>query len=439
MATRDEDVNDATKIMEETTIVQQQVPDKENKVRYMGEYTLLEEIGRGAMGVVYKARHTRLESIRAVKVLDYDLAKKDEFLRRFEREAKVASNFKHPNIVTIHDIGANEGAYYIGMEYVDGFTLKEILDKKIPLPIALLIVLEVCKALEYIHNEEITYRGERYRDIVHRDIKPANIMITHKGNVKLMDFGIARPVNIMDETITGTMIGTISYMSPEQLDGKPVDMRTDIYSLGVVLYEMITSQKPFGGEPITKVMQNIASGNYLPLQRHLPSLPKGVVAVVSKALDRDINKRYQSIAAMANDIRNLLLPEIVAIPERAISDYLKNGAVIPFVPEKKKGRFLLIVVIGGLMLILLAVAMKMFAPTKLCSVVVNSDMIGIQVDLDDQSFSAKDKQYILIPDVHKGTHDLRVRSIEDSTMLKEQKIEVDEPFEIIKVNLLEEE
>ncbi|MDI6780868.1 MAG: serine/threonine-protein kinase [bacterium] len=424
----------------EKTMVIQQVSDKGNDIDcIIGEYTLLKEIGRGAMGVVYKARHTGLESIRAVKVLAQDLAKKDEFLRRFEREAKIASNFQHPNIVTIHDIGANEGAHYISMEYVDGVTLKEILERKIPLSIALLIILEVCKALEYVHDKKITYRGEMYGDIVHRDIKPANIMVTHMGNVKLTDFGIARPVNITDETITGTMIGTISYMSPEQLNGQAVDRRTDIYSLGVVLYEMITCQKPFGGEPITKVIQNIASGNYLPLQRLLPSLPKKVSAIVSKAIDMDKNKRYQNISDMANDICNLLPQEIVSVPEKAIADYLKNGAAILVVKERKKGRLLLIIGVVGLLIMLLAAAMKMFAPTKLCNIVVNTDMTGIQVELDGQRFSAEDKTYVLIPDVPKGIHALRVVSINDKTRLKEQKIEVDETFEIVRVKLLEEE
>lgn len=421
-----------------------QSPVKNNQ-RCIGGYENLEKIGEGGMATVYKARHKGLDAIRAVKVLTPERARDAEFLKRFEREAKIAAQLQHPNIVAIHDVGMDNGAYYIGMEFVDGVTLREEVVKKgkLPLPIALLIVLEVCKALEHAHDRRFNYRGEDCHSIVHRDIKPGNIMIAKDGKVKLCDFGIARPVDVADETITfhGTMVGTVSYMSPEQIEGKHIDTRTDIYALGVVMYEMLSNQKPFGDKPTITVMQNIAIGKYQSLSKLNTSVPKSVEAIVEKAIAKDPEKRYQHITEMADNIRKIVPAAIITESEKIIRDYLQKGQVPPWDNVKKKGYRWLIMGLCGLIIILIAVAAaKTLTPSNdTYSLIVSCDSPGIQVNIDGQKISAPEKQYLVIPDVSKGKHTLRVQLINDPTKMREQEIEVDEAFEVVKIRFKEDE
>ena len=213
-------------------------------ISQLGRYEVIGELGQGAMGVVYKARDPLIDREVAIKTINLSLAmeERDEYEARFYQEAKAAGRLSHPNIVTIYDVGRSEDIAYIAMEYLHGRELRDILNETKLLPISevLAIVIQVAQGLAYAHEH----------DIVHRDVKPSNVMIVRDGHAKITDFGIARMVSAAVRTQTGMVLGSPKYMSPEQVLGKEIDRRSDIFSLGVMLYELLTGQVPFIGENI---------------------------------------------------------------------------------------------------------------------------------------------------------------------------------------------
>ena len=260
-----------------------------------GRYLLGQMIGTGGMADVYIAQDQRLSREVAVKILRSDLAKDPAFVSRFRKEAKAAAGLNHPAIVSVYDSG-EEPAPYIVMELVSGHTLRELLHKgeRLPLNRALEIAEGILAGLEYSHE----------RHIVHRDIKPANVMITDSGDVKVMDFGIARAMDDLGATLTSTwnVIGTAQYLSPEQAVGEPADSRSDIYSTGCLLFELLTGEPPFTGETPVSIAYQHASST-APLVRTLKSeLPEGIEIVLAVALSKKPEDRYQSAQAMLDDI-----------------------------------------------------------------------------------------------------------------------------------------
>ncbi len=220
----------------------------------IGNCRIVEEIGSGGMAVIYKAVQESLNRTVAVKALKTSVAQDSQFAIRFEREALSVSSLQHENIIHIYDFHKLGGAYFIVMEYVEGIDLYDLLDKcpMLPPDVAAIIAMQVARALDYAH----------YRGIIHRDIKPANIMIGKNGGVKLMDFGIARDQAFGDLTETGTGLGTPSYMSPEQILGDKLDYRSDMFSLGIVLYQMVCGRKPFIEDDHKSVMHKIRLEKY---------------------------------------------------------------------------------------------------------------------------------------------------------------------------------
>ncbi|MDF2875448.1 MAG: prkC, partial [Sporomusa sp.] len=213
-------------------------------------YTILERIGGGGMADVYRAHDKLLDRSVAVKVLRSQFTDDEEFVSRFRREAQAAAKLSHPNIVNIYDVGLDEQAYYIIMEYISGETLKDKIEREAPLPVetAVRISIEIAEALEHAHQN----------NLVHCDIKPHNILVTRSGRIKVTDFGIARAVTSSTMTNSGTIIGSVHYFSPEQAKGAAVGAKSDIYSLGVVLYEMLTGHVPFTGEsPISIALKHL--------------------------------------------------------------------------------------------------------------------------------------------------------------------------------------
>ncbi len=266
----------------------------------LGRYEVLEEIGKGAMGVVYLARDPLIGRLVALKTFRVGFSAKDQehaqFRSRFVREAQSAGILSHPNIVTIHDVvdeGA-DGVCFIAMEYVKGTNLKQLLQKPDSFSSDFLVevVSQVAEALDYAHS----------RGVVHRDIKPANILITPENKVKITDFGIAR-LDTSNLTMEGQLLGTPNYMAPEQIQGKEVDHRADIFSLGVVFYEMLTRRKPFQGENLTAVTHKIVFEPFTPAEEIVRDLPAGLTGVLDRCLEKDPNRRFPRAAEIAKDLR----------------------------------------------------------------------------------------------------------------------------------------
>jgi hypothetical protein len=269
--------------------------------RTLGQYRIIEQLGRGGMAEVYKAYQAALDRYVAVKVLHPLVGADEQFLARFQREAKAVAALRHPNIVQIHDFGHEADRYYMVMEFVEGQTLKHRLDSlqragtHMPLDEVMRIMAEVCSALAYAHQ----------RGMIHRDVKPANVLLSAEGHAVLSDFGIAYMVEGTRYTLTG-VIGTPDYMSPEQGMGQPVDARSDIYSLGVMLYEILTGRVPFSADtPMAVIFKHVQ--NPLPMPRSInPAISEAVERVVLKALSKNPDDRFATTGQMAEALRAAL-------------------------------------------------------------------------------------------------------------------------------------
>ncbi|HEY6047113.1 MAG TPA: protein kinase, partial [Pyrinomonadaceae bacterium] len=277
----------------------------------ISRYRILEKLGQGGMGEVYLAEDTKLGRKVALKLLAEELTQNRDRLSRFDQEAYAASALNHPNILTIYEMGDEAGRHYIATEFIDGMTLRQRMGgPPMELTEILEVAIQVTGALEEAHAA----------GIVHRDIKPENVMIRKNGHVKVLDFGLAKLIEQSlggDETDTeavtralvqtdaGVVLGTSQYMSPEQARGKPIDARTDIWSLGVMLYEMAAGRPPFSGETKTDVIVAIAKSEPLPIARFAPTLPAEFEWIVLKALRKDVDERYQTVKEFESDLKKL--------------------------------------------------------------------------------------------------------------------------------------
>ena len=265
-----------------------------------GRYEIVDELGRGAMGVVYRANDPvigRSVAVKTIRLTEEGTGlSRPELLARFQTEARAAGLLTHPNIVVVYDAGEENGLYYITMELVEGKSLQALLDggHAFPVPRVLRILEQTCSALQFAHE----------RNIVHRDIKPANLMLSADDTVKVTDFGTAKILQMGTVQQTTHVMGTPSYMSPEQVKGRPVDGRTDIFSLGVVMYEMLTGEKPFPGQSITTVIYKIVNEEPVPPRKINPTLHPGLNDIVLRALAKEPEARYQSCRELLDDLRN---------------------------------------------------------------------------------------------------------------------------------------
>ncbi|MDX8384895.1 MAG: serine/threonine-protein kinase [Gallionella sp.] len=267
-------------------------------INQLGRYEVLGELGQGAMGVVYKARDPLIDRIVAIKTINLGLAldEKEEYEERFYQEAKAAGRLNHPNIVTIYDVGRSGDVAYIAMEFLEGRELRDIMNDEgglLPVNQVVDVAAQVARGLDYAHEH----------DIVHRDVKPSNIMVIRDGHAKITDFGIARMASAAVRTQTGMVLGSPKYMSPEQVMGKALDERSDIFSLGVMLYEMLTGQTPFKGENVNAIMYQTL--NAIPAMPSVlnPSVPEMINFIVAKALAKSVDDRYQKAKEFADDLR----------------------------------------------------------------------------------------------------------------------------------------
>src|SRR5262249_20979008 len=278
----------------------------------IGKYEVVEILGKGGMGVVYKAMDNLIERLVAIKMMTGGFTENPDLLKRFYREAKSTGMLQHPNIVIVYELGEHEGSPYLVMEFLEGEPLDKIIASRrdVSMVEKLGYIIQCCTGLAYAHQ----------RGIVHRDIKPANLMVLKDGNCKIVDFGIAR-IGDNSMTRTGQVVGTITYMSPEQINAQVVDGRTDIFSTGVMLYELLTYALPFEGKDTTGTMLKIISEPPPPLQNFLTVHPPELEMVLQKALAKDREERYPTAEDFSLDLRAIQ----EGLRKEALNDYVEQA------------------------------------------------------------------------------------------------------------------
>jgi serine/threonine protein kinase len=266
-------------------------------LKQISRYENLRELGRGAMGIVFKARDPQIGRLIALKTITATVAEDPGLLERFRGEAQAAGALQHPNIVTIYEMGEADGVPFIAMEYLEGESLEALISRRAQVPLAQKVeyLVQTCRALQYAHR----------RGVIHRDIKPANIVVTVDGMVKVVDFGIARLTGA-SKTQTGTLLGTLAYMSPQQIRGDRADGRSDIWSVGVVLYELLTYRRPFQGENHATLLLSILQNEPVPLRKLLGECPHQLDLISQRTLAKDYSARYQSMEELLLELKSAL-------------------------------------------------------------------------------------------------------------------------------------
>jgi serine/threonine protein kinase len=282
-------------------------------------YKIMEKLGQGGMGVVYLAQDTKLDRKVAIKFLPHSISITPEEKERFKIEARASAALSHPNIATIYAIEECDGQAFIVMEYIDGQELKEkIKSGPLPLPDIMSIAFQIAEGLEASHKAEV----------IHRDIKSQNIMITNDEKVKIMDFGLAKIKGSSQLTKVGATVGTVSYMAPEQMQGGNIDEGADIFSFGVILFELLTGAMPFRGEHEAAIMYSIQNEDPLSIQDLRPDAPKSLIKIVLKMLEKDPQKRYKQAAEFISDLRKSQMTD--SVQRSKADDHKKSVAVMYF-------------------------------------------------------------------------------------------------------------
>ena len=306
-------------------------PSEAKKPIRFGKYTLIDRIAVGGMAEIFLARQAGLEGFEktiVIKRIRPHLSKQSNFVKMFLNEAKLAAQLNHPNIVQIYDLGKIGESYFIAMEYIFGRDMRRIIPKAdalgIPFPMvyALKIASSVCEGLYYAHARTDMYGNAL--NIVHRGVTPENIFVSFDGTVKVLDFGIAKAANQIEQTRAGEIKGKLSYMSPEQCMGKPLDNRSDIFSLGVVLYEWLTGFKLFTGDSEVAILKSITEGKIYAPSYFKADIPEGVEAILMKALEKDREKRYQTAWEMQYDLDQFLSQYEFTPSNIHLSNFLKQ-------------------------------------------------------------------------------------------------------------------
>ena len=377
-------------------------------------YKIIKSIGEGGMANVYLAYDTILEREVAVKILRGDLADDEKFVRRFQREANAASSLKHPNIVEMYDVGEDKGRYFIVMEYISGKTLKSLIKKRgaLTLPETLDIMSQLTSAVACAHNSYI----------IHRDIKPQNVMFLEDGRVKITDFGIAMALNSNELTQTNSVMGSVHYLPPEQANGSGSTMKSDIYSLGILMYELITGKLPFKGDNAVEIAIKQMKKQIPSVREYNPNIPQSVENIILKACAKNPKNRYDSVVEMYEDVKTCLDP-LKQDEGRVVYKYPENDLddtkVMPNIHElntrrsramnveeeepvkenpkkKKKKTGLILGIIGGSIALILLIVI-IIAKNRKTLVTIPSNLVGKDYDiverkLEDKGFKIKEQK-----------------------------------------------
>ncbi|MFN2153047.1 MAG: serine/threonine protein kinase, partial [Anaerolineales bacterium] len=287
-------------------------------------YQVKELLGQGGMSSVYRAYDPQLRRDVAIKIIHPHLSDDPKFVRRFEEEAAAVARLRHPNIRQVFDSGHDADTFYMVLEFLPGETLKERLNsyaqdhQLMPLNEVITITQQICEAVAYAHRH----------GVIHRDIKPSNVIISEQGEAVLTDFGIAKMVGIEEFTATGAVIGTAAYISPEQIQGEGVDHRTDIYAIGVMLFEMVSGTPPFEADSVLPLMMKHINEPIPDLRQRVPALPPEMIAIIEKSLAKDPSKRYQTADDIAANLGSLSAPESSIKDDTLIEDTLLEKMVL---------------------------------------------------------------------------------------------------------------
>ncbi|HID32702.1 MAG TPA: serine/threonine protein kinase, partial [bacterium (Candidatus Stahlbacteria)] len=269
-----------------------------------------ELIATGGMAAIYKGIQISLNRPVAIKILHPHLARDNNFILRFEREAKAAASLQHENIISIIDFGKEKDKYFLAMEFVDGPSSKELIESgPIPIEITLFILSEILKGIDYAHEQ----------GVIHRDLKPGNILIDRRGAVKIGDFGLAKAQDTATVTVTGSIVGTPAYMSPEQASGATVDHRSDLFSIGVLGYEMLTGTKPFPGETYSMVINSLLTKEPKPISSYLEHIPHRMETIISRLMKKDPDQRYQKASDVLTDIERVCQDTSITLNEKDLA------------------------------------------------------------------------------------------------------------------------
>lgn len=296
-----------------------------------GKYYLLERINVGGMAEVFKAKSYGIEGfekIVAVKRILPNIAEDEEFVQMFLDEAKIAVQLTHANIAQVYDLGRVGDSYYIAMEYINGKDLRAIFDRakklgeKIPIPMACYIIMKVCEGLDYAHNKKDATGKDL--NLVHRDVSPQNILISYEGEVKIIDFGIAKVANKLSKTQAGILKGKFGYMSPEQVRGLPLDRRSDIFSVGIVLYELVSGERLFYGENEISILEKVKNVEIIPPTTYNPEIPEELENIILKALAKDLEERYQTAMELHDDLQSFLYTTGSFFGRKDLAAYMKK-------------------------------------------------------------------------------------------------------------------